>query len=207
MLAAAFACLTLTCCHEDPEPDPTPSYSFESGSYDSETSNNDEKKRIEKIVKENVHVTATYSHYMWTFRITSTLKSKLPGKKIQYGIGHHKAVDGEEYWASIDDEAYYYDIVKNGDKETITFKNPFWWYYLWCEKNMYTFSSIDNDYRCYLALMDKGSSEWAREERDLYEYLIDNLNQSEWEVRGDYFPSIEVWCDNQRYVIGSYKIP
>lgn len=148
-----------------------------------------------------------YSDYIMTFTITSTLKSKLPGRHVQYGIGHSSRYDPLEIKVSVGKDAYYYSSSTNGDTETIIFKNPFWLYYAFVEEDYDTWVKADFYYRGYLELKEKGLSNLNSAEVDLYNTFRQYLDAWERKVGIEYRATVEVIVDNHFYLVSTFKMP
>lgn len=162
---------------------------------------------IEEIVKNNVSVKATYSNFTFTFVITSTVKSKLPSHKVEYAIGHGLSFFKPETLVSEGNDAYYYNLTKSGNTETVTFKNPFWFYYVCGEYDGDKWAKCEMYYKSYIALIEMGLSNLTESEKALYNDIIESFTEYEYEVRRYYRPSVEVLVDHKYYKVATYSIP
>lgn len=162
---------------------------------------------IESIVKDNTSVNATYSDYMFTFTITSTIKEKLPSDAVKFGIEHLASFYQETVDVSVENQAYYYSKTTNGNKEIITFKNPFWFYYVATSEDKDKWAKSEMYYASYMALKNKGYSNLSSDEKSLYDKLIKYLNEYQSEAKRYYRPTICVLINNRFYNIKTYQIP
>ena len=161
----------------------------------------------EALIKDNVTVKCTYSDYMFTFTITSQLKSKLPHEKIEYGIGHFSTSFQPITNVSVGNQAYYYSSTTNGDTEVITFKNPFWFYYVFVDEDKDKWTHSEMYYASYCALINKGLSSLSTIEMSLYHDLSEYLDEYVDEVRPFYMPTAEVVINDRFYAIRGFRIP
>lgn len=170
------------------------------------TTNNSDDTKIKQLIAQNVTVNAYYFDFIWTFNITSTLHNALPGKKIQFGIGHGVIEDVFEYM-SVEDDAFYYSYNTSGNEAYITFKNPFWYYYVFSNPS-------DTDlavecafyYETYRRLYEKGLSNLTDGEYKQYHELKKILKEQEAPIIYSYKPSIEILIDNKFYIVDRYSL-
>lgn len=162
---------------------------------------------IEEIVKNNVSVKATYSDFTFTFVITSTVKSKLPSYKVEYAIGHGLSYFKPETLLSVGKDAYYYSSSMSGNTETVTFKNPFWFYFAFGELDKDKWAKCELYYKSYIALKEQGLSNLTSSEKDLYNDLNEYIGEYETEARKYYRPSVGVFINNRYYKVATYSIP
>lgn len=204
LMAMPFA---LTSCGND-EPD----NDFTQGDSRDEENKEEEPEvtltyaKIKKIVSENVTCKAWYANYMFTFTLTSELKTKLPNEKIEYGIGHDSADGLEEISVSIGKDAYEYSSKRNGDIETITFKIPFWHYYLFVNRDDDISVESGMYYATYKALTERDSSDLSRDDKELLKAMKGYLSSYELNAKKDYRPIVYVIVNNRFYSVGRYKI-
>ena len=164
------------------------------------------KTEIERIVKQNVTVKASYSDYMWHFLVESTLAKEFPNHNIAYGIGHGD-VNGNTS-VSVGNQAYSYSSYKSGDKLIIEFYNPFWFYYIYgiTPTDKETWSLSEMYYNSYVALKDMGLSNLTKDEKDLYNNLVIYLNKYESTTKYSYTPSIQAVIDDKYFFeVGKYS--
>lgn len=162
---------------------------------------------VEELVKDNVYVSSSYNDYTFTFTITSTLNDKLPTDRIQYGIGHATSSFSEEINVSVGNQAYYYSASASGKTETITMKNPFWFYYVFADTDKTKWTMCETYYNSYIALKNKGYSKLSFDEKQLYDEAVKYLNDCQKEVKKYYRPTIYVIVNNKYYKVKSYQIP
>lgn len=167
--------------------------------------NNISDTQIRKIIEECVSVNAKYEDYMWYFTIESTLHNKLPNKKIKFGIGHGDINGSEE--VSVEEQAFEYSCQINGEKKTVLFTNPFWFYYVFgvrpSDKENWTRSEMYH--ASYKFLKEKGYTNLNKDEKELYNNLREKLNELERPAILYYKPSVEVLIDSKFYLIKRYK--
>lgn len=161
----------------------------------------------EELVRGNVYASSSYADYTFSFTISSTLAEKLPGDRIQYGVGHATTTNSTEINVSVGDQAYYYSTSSNGKTETITIKNPFWFYYLFANSDDGKWTMCERYYKSYLELKKKGYSSLSSDERDLYNTAVSYLNDCQNEAKRYYRPTLYAIVNNKYYKIQSYQIP
>lgn len=196
----------ISCSRERDEPEYD--YSFDKTDQSTETPSDNSKddSKIKSLIDQCVSVNAQYVDYMWYFTIESTLHHELPGRKIEYGIGHGD-INGKES-VSVGDQAYKYSSIDNGRKKIINFTIPFWFYYIfgiepydekaWTRCEMY--------YASYIFLKDKGLNSLSKDEQDLYRSLQQELNDYENEARLFYKPAVEICVDSKFYLKARYRM-
>ena len=202
LFAVAIMSVSFTSCGDDEpdnprEPD-NPDYPYNPGDPD------DPDTSIGSIVKENVDVNCSYSDYAFTITFKSKLKSELPSAKIEYGVGHGD-LGGTEI-VSLGSDAYHYSSHTSGNMETITITNPFWFYFIFNERDDDKSSICEAYYRAYLSLKEKGYSNLNSEEKDLYREATKELDKCEEEAKRYYSPSAQVSVNNKFYRLKRYKI-
>jgi len=160
---------------------------------------------IKQIIQQNVTVKATYSDYMWTFQIESTLHNALPNDNIAFGIGHGD-VNGTTV-VSIENQAYKYTSRYNGNKKIMEFKNPFWFYYVFgMEQSEYSkncWTECEMYYASYNAL--RNETQLSQDQKNLLQSLKRYLNEYESDANLFYKPSIQVLINNKYYTVATYK--
>ena len=204
LMLLAASTLLLSCGGAD-EPD-EPEYPIdtkEGGSNQGSTPSVD----IEEIIKNNVSVKASYSDYTFTFTITSKAKSKLPSYNVEYGIWHGVSFSKPDTSVSIGSQAYYYSTSTNGDTETIVFKNPFWFYFVFGNTDKDKWTDCEMYYKSYIALANKGLSNLSSSEKSLYNDLVKSLNSYQTEAKTFYRPAIGVTVNSKFYKVSTYQIP
>lgn len=134
MMLAIASVLFTSCGGDDPDNPADPGNTTENGSSTTNPSTPSDPS-IERIVRDNVTVSRTYSDYTYTFTIKSRVKAKLPDANVSYGIGHHSIYDQEIVNISVGNQAYYYSTSGPSSNETITFRNPFWFYYVFTDQD------------------------------------------------------------------------
>ena len=162
---------------------------------------------IEELVEDNVYANCSYKDYTFTFTITSTLNDKLPTGRIQYGIGHATSSFSEEINVSVGNQAYYYSVSTSGKTETITMKNPFWFYNVFADTDKTKWTMCETYYNSYIALNNKGYNKLSSDEKGLYNNVVKYLNDCQKEAKEYYRPTIYVIVNNHYYKVKSYKIP
>lgn len=194
-------------CSDEPEyPDDN-----ESSWIDNESSSNEKEETptvdIPKLIKEHVTVSATYSEYVWHFHIESTLHDVLPGKKIQFGIGHGD-VNGTTS-VSVEDQAYKYSSSMKNDVKIMDFENPFWFYYIFGQEETKETKKAWTDceiyYAAYLKLKNKNSKDLTEDEKKLMSDLPSYFREYEKAADNYYKPTIQVLIDSHFYKIATYK--
>ena len=203
LLLVAMSTLCIYSCSKDEIlPDPTPE--IPDKGLDSDSDSNED---YYNIVKNNVTVSGSYKDYTATFTITSKLKSKLPNQNIKYGIGHKGIYnDNDEINSSIGNDAYYYSERTSGDTEIITIKIPFWYYYIFVNKDESKWAECETYYNAYMELNEKGVSELASDEKSLYDTCVKELNYYEDQVKRYYKMVVEVMVNKNIINIAEYKI-
>lgn len=183
----------------------------ESSWNDNESSSNDKEETpsvdIPKLIKEHVTVSATYTDYVWHFHIESTLHDALPGKKIQFGIGHGD-VNGTTS-VSVESQAYKYSSsMKNGVK-IMDFENPFWFYYIFgqeeSKENKDAWAECEIYYAAYLKLKNTNPKDLTEDEKNLMSDLPGYFRKYEKDADNYYKPTIQVLIDSHFYKIATYK--
>lgn len=162
---------------------------------------------IEAIIADNVNASSSYNDYTFTFTISSTLNDKLPTNSIQFGIGHATSSFSEEILVSVGTQAYNYSSSVNGKVETITIKNPFWFYYVFAAPDQSKWTMCEVFYNSYIELKNKGYNRLSSDEKDLYNEAVKYLNDCQKEARLYYRPTINVIINNKYYKVKSYQIP
>ena len=190
--------------------DPNKRYGEEQKSenyYDPEAMANE--TRIKQLITENVTVDASYSDFIWNFEIVSTLHNALPDKKIRFGIGHGLIEDLFEK-VSIEDQAHYYTYEESGDKALITFKTPYYYYFLFGSNPSDADAAVEAEfyYAAYKELREKidefGFDSLSENEKDFYRTLVEILRKSERKA-SSYEPSVQVEIDGKCYVVRRYR--
>ena len=199
MLAIASVLFT-SCGGDDPDNPADPGNTTENGSSTTNPSTPSDPS-IERIVRDNVTVSRTYSDYTYTFVIKSKVKAKLPNANVSYGIGHHSIYNQEIVNISVGNQAYYYSASGSSNNETITFRNPFWFYYVFVEKDDDKWTLSEMYYNSYMALVNKGYSNLSSDERALYNNLVDYLEEYDKEATEYYRPAIYVCVNNKFYKV------
>lgn len=205
MLLFVFASFLLTSCGGDEPDNPggedIPGSSTGPGGSQPGTSDPD----FTLLISQNVSVKATYSNFLWNFEIQSTLHNVLPGRKIQFGIGHGD-VNGTTS-ISVENKAYFYSSRTSGDTFICNFKNPFWFYYVagmettdhdaWGKCEMY--------YTAYVNLTNQGLGTLNNSEKVLYNQLVQYLKEYEDGAKGCYKPSVYVYIDDKGHKVAQYR--
>lgn len=200
MMLAIASVLFTSCGGDDPDNPADPGNTTENGSSTTNPSTPSDPS-IERIVRDNVTVSRTYSDYTYTFTIKSRVKAKLPDANVSYGIGHHSIYDQEIVNISVGNQAYYYSTSGPSSNETITFRNPFWFYYVFVEKDNDKWGLSEMYYDSYMALVNKGYSNLSSEEKALYRDLQDYLEEYDKEANEYYRPVIYVCVNNKFYKV------
>lgn len=159
-------------------------------------------RQLQKLVSDNVDVTASYSDYIWKFKITSTLHNELPNSDIKFGIGHGYLAGGTES-VSVENQAYSYSCQESGNKMIINFENPFWFYQLYGggdETEYYGFY-----YESYKSIRSKNYSSLTDEEKNFLSELINILNEGEKKSIANYKPGIYVIIDDKYFLVERYN--
>lgn len=206
-LASAFlaiSIITLAACGDD-----EPGYPDNKTDYpeNNEKPNTPQDTDIKGIVSDNVSVRCSYSDYMFTFNIRSAVKSELPSRKIEYGIGHPSVSNSTKESVSVGSQAYYYSISTNNGVDDVTFKIPFWFYFVFSSPDKEKWTLSEMYYASYCALKNQGLSNLSADEKQLYKDLTNYLNELQSEARIYYRPKVYVVVDNKFYNVGSFKIP
>lgn len=102
---------------------------------------------------------------------------------------------------SVGNEAPYYSASGSSNNETITFRNPFWFYYVFVEKDDDKWTLSEMYYNSYMALVNKGYSNLSSDERALYNNLVDYLEEYDKEATEYYRPAIYVCVNNKFYKV------
>lgn len=199
MLAIASALFT-SCGGDDPDNPAEHGTTTENGSSTTNPSTPSDPS-IERIVRDNVTVSRTYSDYTYTFVIKSKVKAKLPDANVSYGVGHNTTFNQTMVNISVGNQAYYYSASGSSSNETITFRNPFWFYYVFVEKDDEKWTLSEMYYNSYMALVNKGYSNLSSDERALYNNLVDYLEEYDKEANEYYRPAIYVCVNNKFYKV------
>lgn len=162
---------------------------------------------VDALVKNNVTSSSSYADYTFTFTISSMLKDKLPDDNIQYGVGHETTSFVEVVSVSVGNQAYSYSTSTSGKTETITIKNPFWFYYVFGEKDQEKWVMCSMYYSSYIELKQKGYGKLDPDEKELYDECVKYLNECQKEVKKYYRPTTYVQVNNKFYKLKSYQIP
>ena len=200
MMLAIASVLFTSCGGDDPDNPADPGNTTENGSSTSNPSTPSDPS-IERIVRDNVTVSRTYSDYTYTFVIKSKVKAKLPDANVSYGVGHNATFNQTTVNISVGNEAYYYSASGSSNNETITFRSPFWFYYVFVEKDDDKWTLSEMYYNSYMALVNKGYSNLSSDERALYNNLVDYLEEYDKEATEYYRPAIYVCVNNKFYKV------
>lgn len=147
------------------------------------------KKIIHQIVSQNVRVNVNYQDYAWRISGTTSLSSVLNGQEIKYKIQCGYYIDDnlsfQEYY--IDNITYSIDYLAPVFVPVISdFVDPaFYW-------------------KTYLALIEK--PELDQEEQDLYDYVIDLLEDYEYEAKYNYWGRFVVEIDGIDYIVKKFGL-
>ena len=166
-----------------------------------------DRSEVIRIIRNNISVEHSYSDYYITYTITSKLKkNKFKGHKIEYGVAHlgSNAIP-EEVFFSVGNDAPYYEEICKGDIETITIKIPFWFYYVFVERDNEIWANCELYYRSYIALKEKGESTWYLEEKELYDDIVEALDRYDVKARPYYAPEVVCFIDGRDYFIKSFS--
>lgn len=188
-LFSIFAIVALlVSCNKDDE-----TYNYqtptEQGDNNDNNNNNDEEDNIHQIVSQNVRVNVNYQDYAWRISGTTSLSSVLNGQEIKYKIQCGYYIDDnlsfKEYY--IDNITYSIDYLAPVFVPVISdFVDPaFYW-------------------KAYLALIEK--PELDQEEQDLYDYVIDLLEDYEYEAKYNYWGRFIVEIDGMDYIVKKWGI-
>ena len=188
-LFSIFAIVVLlVSCNKDDE-----TYNYqtptEQGDNNDNNNNNDEEDNILQIVSQNVRVNVNYQDYAWKISGTTSLGSVLNGQeiiyKIQCGYYINDNLSFKEYY--IDNITYSIDYLAPVFVPVISdFVDPaFYW-------------------KAYLALIEK--PELDQEEQDLYDYVIDLLEDYEYEAKYNYWGRFIVEIDGMDYIVKKWGI-
>lgn len=156
---------------------------------------------VESIVRNNVMVSRTYSNYTYSFVIKSSIKAKLPDAKVSYGVGHYTIYNQETVNVSVGNQAYYYSTSGPSSNETITFRNPFWFYYVFANQDKEKWTVSEMYYNTYMSLANKGYSNLSSYEKELYNDMMENLEEYDKEANEYYRPAIVVCVNNKFYKV------
>lgn len=200
MMLAIASVLFTSCGGDDPDNPADPGNTTENGSSTTNPSTPSDPS-IERIVRDNITVSRTYSDYTYTFTIKSRVKAKLPDANVSYGIGHHSIYDQEIVNISVGNQAYYYSTSGPSSNETITFRNPFWFYYVFTDQDKEKWTVSEMYYNSYMTLVNRGYSNLSSEEREFYNALQDYLEEYEKEAKKYYRPVIYVCVNNKFYKV------
>ncbi|MDE6611409.1 MAG: hypothetical protein K2K22_02500 [Muribaculaceae bacterium] len=206
-LASAFLAIgiiSLAACGDDEPEYPDNNYDYPENNEKPDTP---QDSNIKNIVSENTSVKCSYSDYLFTFNIRSTVKSELPTRKIAYGIGHPSASYSADESVSVGEQAYYYSISTKNGVDEVTFKIPFWFYFVFSSPDKEKWALCEMYYASYCALINAGLPNLSADEKTLYNELTKELNEYESEARIYYRPNVYVMVDNKFYKVGSFKIP
>lgn len=162
---------------------------------------------IDAIVRESVSVKGSYDKFTMNFEITSTLSSRLPGKQIRYGIGHDSASPKVNLSVSVEEQAYYFSKKRDGKTDKITFKNPFWYYYIWVDHDGDKLAECQLYYSSFMALDQKGYSHLGKDDKEFYDDLFFLLSKYEKDAKYDYRVKVGVLVDGTWFPVYTYKIP
>lgn len=171
----------------------------------------DDDNKMKKLISENVTVSGTHSDYVWHFKITSTLHNVFKDQKIEFGIGHgdvngNTSVTEGNQANTYDDDASKYTYRKSGDKVFVEFDIPFWYYYIWgspvSDDDAFTKSIMF--YKAYKTMKATDSNSWSKEERELYNNLVEYLNEYE-EGAVRYRPSVYVSIGDRSYMVKEFS--
>lgn len=173
---------------------------------ETETSSKPSDSMIERIVRSNITCSASYSDYTFTFKIKSTVKSKLPSADVKYGIGHGTILGSTIENVSLESQVYDYSSSIKGDVESITITNPFWFYYVFTETDKHKWAECEMYYKSYIALKDKNSP-LSSDEKDLYNSIKKILDEHVRDVKYSYKPSVYVCVNDKFYKLNTYHIP
>ena len=188
-LFSIFAIVVLlVSCNKDDE-----TYNYqtptEQGDNNDNNNNNDEEDNILQIVSQNVRVNVNYQDYAWKISGTTSLGSVQNGQEIIYKIQCGYYIDDnlsfQEYY--IDNITYSIDYLAPVFVPVISdFVDPaFYW-------------------KAYLALIEK--PELDQEEQDLYDYVIDLLEDYEYEAKYNYWGRFIVEIDGMDYIVKKWGI-
>lgn len=188
-LFSIFAIVALlVSCNKDDE-----TYNYqtptEQGDNNDNNNNNDEEDNILQIVSQNVRVNVNYQDYAWKISGTTSLGSVLNGQEIKYKIQCGYYIDDnlsfKEYY--IDNITYSIDYLAPVFVPVISdFVDPaFHW-------------------KAYLALIEK--PELDQEEQDLYDYVIDLLEDYEYEAKYNYWGRFVVEIDGIDYIVKKFGL-
>ncbi len=163
--------------------------------------------QIKSLIKEHVSVEGTYRDYVWSFHIESTLHDKIADKTIRFGIGHGD-VNGSTS-ISLENQVYKYTSSNKDGVCLMDFINPYWYYYMFGRGSSLSgadeVGGFDMYYRSYVALLNKGASNWSSDERDLYNGIIQMFEEYELVAKIDYTPSVQVCIDNKYYLVKQFS--
>lgn len=205
IIGMAVSVSMVSCGNDDPdEPQPVmPSTGDESSGGDQSGVLTD--SQIKAMISQYVTVTARYSDYLWIFEIKSTLHKVMPDKRIQFGIGHGD-VNGTTK-VSVEYDAYGYTASTSGNTFIAKFENPFWFYYMFgTDSGGSDAAMCEMYYASYKAVCNKGLSNLTAEERDLYNDLVEYLDDYERQANLFYTPSVQVCIDGKKfYTVAAYK--
>lgn len=202
-LIVALLCLQ-SCAKDEPN---IPGTSHNNSTENSNSDTNQNETSVEGLIKDNVSVTNSYTDYCFTFTVKSKLKSKLPYSEVEYGIGHGSIYESTYINVSVGNQAYYYSSSINNGIETITFKNPFWFYYVFANQDKDKWTKCEMYYKSYISLKEKGYSRLSSEERELYGEITRYLDECQEEVKRYYKPILEICVDGKFYQVKSFQIP
>jgi len=200
-ICAIMSCLALTSCGDD-EPDLPKEIDnpFQNEDPSSDVS-------VTDIINKHTYVSSQYSDYTFTFEISSTVKNELPDAVVEYGIGHGSSTFKEEIAVSVGEQAYYYNSSFNGVTENITFKMPFWFYYVFVNPDQEKWTICEMYYNSYIELNKMGYSNLSSDQKDLYKSVKSYLDECQEEAKNDYRPIVYINVNGKGYKLGSYRIP
>lgn len=165
------------------------------------------KAEIEKIVKANIDIKASYSDYVTTFVISSKIESKLPADyEVEYGIAHTPATTVSKLPTTIGDECWQYSEANKGNTKTVTIKNPFWYYYCWGAENKTIFGTCALFMESYQSMKGKPLSGFSDSERELWDTINEDLNYYEAQAKKYYKQEIRVVINDIAYPVATYTI-
>lgn len=129
------------------------------GNGDSSNNSGTNENDINSIIKENVNISADYRDFTWYFTIESTLRNKLPGRNIVFGIGNgvvpeanlaygnknrphlfygdlpsffyaeYDYAPGGVTYILFENNLFGYNVSQSGNKEVIKYEDPFYFYF------------------------------------------------------------------------------
>lgn len=197
----------ISCQTDEPNNDNSSTSGSSNSNSNTGSNNGQTQASVESLINSKVSASSSYKDFTFTFTIKSQLQSELPGSNIQFGVGHNSTNGLSNISVSVGNQAYSYSSSSSGTQQTVTIKNPFWFYYLFTAPNSSKAATSEGYYNQYLALAAKGYYNLTSEEKELYNGANRILTDYEKDAKSYYKPTIYVVVDGKYYQLNSYRIP